>query len=158
MKIDIICTGNIKEGYLKKGIAEYTKRISAYASVNIIELKEERLGRNPSKAEIAQALEAEGERILKVLPKTSTVISLCIEGRKLNSVEFADLVDRAMDEGGAGLTFIIGSSYGLSEEIKKLGYRVSFSDMTFPHQLMRMILLEQVYRSFKILKNEPYHK
>lgn len=158
MKIDIICVGNIKENYLKKGIEEYAKRISAYASVNIIELKEERIGQDPSKAEIDRALEAEGQKILKALPKTSKVISLCIEGKNLNSEEFANLVEGAMDEGGSRISFVIGSSYGLSQEIKRLGYRVSFSKMTFPHQLMRMILLEQVYRAFKILKNEPYHK
>ncbi len=158
MKIDVICVGNIKEPYLKKGIEEYKKRISAYAELNIIELKEERLDRDPSKADIDKTLEAEGQKILKALPKTSRVISLCIEGKGLSSGDFAGLMDGAMDEGGSRISFVIGSSYGLSQEIKKLGYRISFSKMTFPHQLMRLILLEQVYRAFKILKNEPYHK
>lgn len=158
MKIDIICVGNLKEKYLKDAVEEYKKRITAYATVSIVEIKEERLPSNPSQAEIDKALEIEGEKIFKAINGTSSMISLCIEGKEVNSETLAKSVARWMREGGSRISFIIGSSYGLSKEVKEKSHRLSFSKLTFPHQIMRLILMEQIYRSFKILKNEPYHK
>lgn len=144
--IKIICLGKIKEEYLNKLIEDYTKRISRYHKLEIIELND------------ANNLEKEAVDILKHINNQEYVIALDIEGETLNSVELAQKIDKIFITHGT-ITFIIGSSFGLSPEIKKrANYRLSFSKMTFPHGLFRGILLEQIYRSFKILNNETYHK
>jgi len=158
MKIDIIAVGSIKESYLREAISEYSKRLSAYCELTIHEVAEEKLPKRSSAADIAQAIEREGDRILARLPKSTQIISLCVEGRQQDSVQFADALSDWAVAGGASLSFVIGGSDGLSERIKRMGARVSFSRMTFPHQLMRVILLEQIYRGFRIQNHEPYHK
>lgn len=158
MKIEIICIGTIKESYLREGIEEYVKRLQPYSTFQIIERPEARLSQNPSQAEIDQALDEEAEDILKQVSKGSKMVSLCIEGKQFTSEAFSKKIEDWALEGGANISFIIGSSHGLSKTIKQKSEKLSFSKMTFPHQLMRLILLEQVYRGFRILRNEPYHK
>ena len=159
MNIDIITVGNIKENYLTQAINEYLKRLRPYANVNIIEIGEYQLSNKASDKEIQQALEKEGQYILAKIKDNSYVISLAIEGKQVTSEALAQKIEDLTIDGYSDITFIIGGSYGMSNELKqKSDMKLSFSKMTFPHQLMRVILLEQVYRSFKILKNEPYHK
>lgn len=150
--IKIICLGKIKEQYLNDAIKEYTKRISKYHQVEIIELDD--VGIN----DIKVALKKEKENILKVLNKKDYIITLEIEGKEESSLEFAKRLDNIFIE-NSNITFIIGGSYGLDDEIKALSnYKMSFSKLTFPHQLFRVMLLEQIYRAFKINNNEEYHK
>lgn len=150
--IKIICLGKIKEDYLTQGIKEYKKRISKYQSIEIIELPDE--GINDEKV----ARRKEKDKILKVLNPKDYVITLEIEGEELSSTEFAKKMD-SITSISSNITFIIGGSYGLDEDIKKVSnFKLSFSKMTFPHQLFRLILLEQIYRSYKINNNEEYHK
>ena len=150
--IKIICLGKIKESYLIEAIKEYEKRISKYTQLQIIELED--CGIDDKKV----ILKKEEEKILKVLNPKDYIITLEIEGKELSSIEFSKkLEDTFITD--SNITFVIGGSYGLSDEIKKLSnYKLSFSKMTFPHQLFRVILLEQIYRSFKIINNEEYHK
>lgn len=150
--IKIICLGKVKEKYLQDGIDEYIKRISKYTQVKIIELEDE--GIKDDKV----ALKKEKEKILKCLNTKDYIIVLDIFGKEMTSLEFADKIDKTLII-NSDITFIIGGSYGLDEEIKSLSnYRLSFSKMTFPHQLFRIILLEQIYRAYKINHNEEYHK
>lgn len=150
--IKIICLGKVKEKYLQDGIDEYIKRISKYTQVKIIELEDE--GIKDDKV----ALKKEKEKILKYLNTKDYIIVLDISGKEITSLEFADKIDKTLII-NSDITFIIGGSYGLDEEIKSLSnYRLSFSKMTFPHQLFRLILLEQIYRAYKINHNEEYHK
>ena len=150
--IKIICLGKIKEDYLIDAINEYKKRISKYTNIEIIELEDID---NKSKEVI---LSKEKEEILKYLNKKDYIISLDIDGKELNSLEFAQKIDNIYLT-NSNITFIIGSSYGISEEIKELSnYRLSFSRLTFPHKLFRVMLLEQIYRAYKINNNEEYHK
>ena len=150
--IKIICLGKVKEKYLQDGIDEYIKRISKYTQVKIIELEDE--GNKDDKV----ALKKEKEKILKCLNTKDYIIVLDISGKEMTSLEFADKIDKTLII-NSDITFIIGGSYGLDEEIKSLSnYRLSFSKMTFPHQLFRIILLEQIYRAYKINHNEEYHK
>ena len=150
--IKIICLGKLKEDYLKKGIDEYLKRISKYQKIEIVELED--CGIN----EIKTALKKEKEEILKVLNKKDYIITLDLKGNEITSIEFAEKIANTFII-NSNITFIIGGSYGIDEEIKKLAnYSISFSKMTFPHQLFRLILLEQIYRAFKINNNEEYHK
>ncbi len=150
--IKIICLGKVKEKYLQDGIDEYIKRISKYTQVKIIELEDE--GIKDDKV----ALKKEKEKILKYLNTKDYIIVLDISGKEMTSLEFADKIDKTLII-NSDITFIIGGSYGLDEEIKSISnYRLSFSKMTFPHQLFRLILLEQIYRAYKINHNEEYHK
>lgn len=150
--IKIICLGKVKEKYLQDGIDEYIKRISKYTQVKIIELEDE--GIKDDKV----ALKKEKDKILKYLNTKDYIIVLDISGKEMTSLEFADKIDKTLII-NSDITFIIGGSYGLDEEIKSLSnYRLSFSKMTFPHQLFRLILLEQIYRAYKINHNEEYHK
>lgn len=159
MNIDIIAVGKIKENYLTNGIKEYQKRLSAYCKLRIIEVGEEKAPENLSDKEKAQVLEREGKNILSKINPSSFVISLCIEGQLLSSEEMAKKLDDLMLKGKSNLTFIIGGSLGLSDEVKsRSDFSLSFSSFTFPHQLMRLILLEQIYRWFKIIRGETYHK
>lgn len=159
MNINIIAVGKIKEKYIQMGIDEFKKRLSRYCSLNIIEVSDERAPENLSEREMELVKQKEGERILSKIPLNSYVIALAIEGKSLSSEEFSEKIRSLMIDGINNITFIIGGSLGLSKEVlDKSHFKLSFSKMTFPHQLMRLILLEQIYRGFKILKNEPYHK
>jgi len=150
--IKIICIGSIKEKYLKEAIEEYSKRLSKYTKLEIIELKDYSIN------EIDKCLKLEEEEILKHIKEKDYVITLEIEGEELSSIDFSNKIDNILQT-NSNIDFIIGGSYGLSDNIKRLSnYKLSFSKMTFPHQLFRIILLEQIYRSFKILNNETYHK
>lgn len=159
MNITVISLGKLKEKYLKDAISEYSKRISAYAKLDIIELTPVRLSESPSQTEINNALTKEAEDIKKKIPNGSYIFSLCVEGKQKSSEELAKTMQDVTLNGKSNIVFIIGSSFGLSPEIKKLSdSRLSFSPMTFPHQLMRVMLLEQIYRAFQINTNGKYHK
>ena len=155
--ITIICVGKLKDRFCREGAEEYIKRLQRFCSLDIIELKDE-----PTKEgekEQQAALKKEGERILSRIPKNSYVISLCVEGRELSSEDLSRKIESLTSAGESRLTFIIGGSAGLWEEVKKISdFKLSFSKMTFPHGLMRVILLEQVYRAFTISSNITYHK
>lgn len=158
MKITIISVGKIKEKYLNDAINEYEKRISKYAKVENIILPDEETPANASKAQEAQIIDTESKRIIKAIPRNSFVIVLDIKGEEIDSVTFSKKIDEFFSK-SSNLTFIIGGSLGMSSEVKRLAnYRLSFSPMTFPHMLMKVIMLEQIYRAFKILNNETYHK
>ncbi|MCR5784277.1 MAG: 23S rRNA (pseudouridine(1915)-N(3))-methyltransferase RlmH [Eubacterium sp.] len=159
MKITIICVGKIKEKYFTDAIAEYSKRMSRYSSFEIKEVSDEKTPDNASEKECLLIKEKEGERLLKLWDENAYNIALCIEGKMLDSVELSHKIEDIMLSGKSHICFIIGGSLGLSENIvKKSDYKLSFSKMTFPHQLMRVILCEQIYRAFRISNNEPYHK
>jgi len=150
--IKIICVGKIKENYLRNAIEEYKKRLSKYTKIEIIELQDEGL------MEKEKTIKIEGEKILKNIISKDFIVTLEINGKQLTSEEFAGVIDANLINHSC-ITFIIGGSYGLSEEVIKISnYHLSFSKMTFPHQLFRVLLLEQIYRAFKINNNESYHK
>ncbi len=152
-KITLICIGSIKEKYLKDAIDEYSKRIQKFFELNIIELPESKL--LSSQKEIERALCEEGEKVLEKA-KGKTLVSLCVEGKQQTSEEFATFVNQKTDLGE--LCFVIGSSFGLSQKVKQNSINISFSKLTFPHQLMRVIFLEQLYRAGTIINNVTYHK
>lgn len=159
MNITILCVGTLKESWWRDAAAEYAKRLSPYCRIEIHEVREERLEQNASPARIAQAMAAEAERLSAKLPKRACVVGLCIEGKQKDSVEFSEAVERWAIEGDGHVVFVIGGSDGIDEALKRrFDARLSFSRMTFPHQLMRVVLLEQIYRAFRIRNNEPYHK
>ncbi len=159
MNIDILCVGRLKEKYLKDAVAEYSKRLSRYCTLNIMETPDEKVSEDQGEALDEKARNAEGERLLKHIRDDAYLITLEIEGRSLSSTELASALYETGLKGISRIQFIIGGSIGLSPEIiKRADMHLSFSRMTFPHQLMRVILLEQIYRSFKINNNEPYHK
>ncbi|AWI14034.1 MULTISPECIES: 23S rRNA (pseudouridine(1915)-N(3))-methyltransferase RlmH [Bacillaceae] len=159
MKISIITVGKLKEKYLKQGIDEYLKRLSAYAKVEIIEVADEKAPEHLSEAEMEEVKRKEGERILSHLSEDTYIITLEISGRMLNSEQLAAKIDELGTYGKSKLAFIIGGSLGLSKEVQnRSDLALSFSKMTFPHQLMRLILLEQIYRAYRINRGEPYHK
>jgi 23S rRNA (pseudouridine1915-N3)-methyltransferase len=159
MKITLICVGKLKEKYLSQGVEEYAKRLSRYCNLEIIELADEKTPDNAGSALEEQIKRKEGERILKALKEDSFCIALAIDGKQLSSEELAEKIDSLGISGTSHISFIIGGSLGLSEEVlKRADFKLSFSRMTFPHQLMRMILLEQIYRAYRINHKEPYHK
>ncbi|WP_339198150.1 23S rRNA (pseudouridine(1915)-N(3))-methyltransferase RlmH [Aeribacillus sp. FSL k6-2211] len=159
MNIQIIAIGKLKEKYLKQGIDEYLKRLSSYAKVDIIELPDEKAPEQISPQEMELIKNKEGERILAKIPSDAYVIALAIEGKMKSSEEFAHSIDKLATYGKSKIAFLIGGSLGLSKEVmKRADEALSFSKMTFPHQLMRLILLEQIYRAFRIMRGEPYHK
>lgn len=159
MNINIIAVGKIKEKYIKEGIAEFSKRLSRYASLKIIEINDEKAPENLSDKEMEMIKDKEGSKIIEKISQNAYVISLTIEGKQISSEGLSEKIGEIMLGGQSDITFIIGGSLGLSNEVvSKSHYQLSFSKMTFPHQLMRLILLEQVYRSFRIMKGEPYHK
>ncbi|MBR5128971.1 MAG: 23S rRNA (pseudouridine(1915)-N(3))-methyltransferase RlmH [Firmicutes bacterium] len=159
MKIQVICIGKLKEKYWTDAVAEYMKRLSKYCDIEIIELKESKLPDKASPAQEATVVEEEGRSILGKIKDGSYVITLEILGKNLTSEELASKMEELPLMGKSHVTFIIGGSLGLSKEVsKRSDFKLSFSKMTFPHQMMRVILLEQVYRAFKINKNEAYHK
>ena len=158
LNVKIISVGSLKEAYLKDAVAEYAKRLSAFCNAEIIELKECKLPDSPSDGEIAKALAEESERINKVIPQKSYKIALCVEGKQLSSEELAAKIEEITQVSGT-LCLIIGSSHGISETLKSsCDYRLSVSKLTFPHQLMRVMLLEIIYRAMNIIKGTKYHK
>ena len=157
-QITVISVGTLKEGYLKDAIAEYKKRLSQYARVDEVNLKEETIRNEDDGSEVKRALDAEGAKIIASLPKDSFNVAMCVEGKQYDSVELARLIGDASDAKGR-IALIIGSSHGLSENVKRAcDARISLSKLTFPHQLMRVILMEALYRSFTILAGKKYHK
>ncbi|WP_137743745.1 23S rRNA (pseudouridine(1915)-N(3))-methyltransferase RlmH [Robertmurraya siralis] len=159
MNISIITVGKLKEKYLKQGIDEYLKRMSAYAKVEIVEVADEKAPEVLSENEMLQVKEKEGERILAKLHPDTYVIALAIEGKQKSSEELADTLDKLATYGKSKIAFVIGGSLGLSQQVlQRSDEKLSFSKMTFPHQLMRLVLVEQIYRAFRIMRGEPYHK
>lgn len=159
MNVKILCVGKIKEKFYRDAIDEYLKRLSKYASVSVVEVADEKTSENASDNEIDIVKEKEGERLLKHINERDFVIALAILGKQMDSVAFSKYIEDLGISGKSSIAFVIGGSLGLSDEIlKRADYQISFSKMTFPHQLMRVILLEQIYRAMRIMKNEPYHK
>lgn len=159
VNISIVTVGKLKEKYLKLGIDEYLKRLSAYAKVEVIEVADEKAPEELSELEMVQVKLKEGERILAKISQDTYVIALAINGKLQSSEELADSLDKLATYGKSKIAFVIGGSLGLSEEVlKRSNEQLSFSRMTFPHQLMRLILVEQIYRAFRINRGEPYHK
>ncbi|WP_029265835.1 23S rRNA (pseudouridine(1915)-N(3))-methyltransferase RlmH [Virgibacillus alimentarius] len=157
MKITIVSVGKLKEKYLKEGIKEYLKRLGAYAKVNIIEVADEKAPETMSELEMQEVKRKEGERILSNISQDAFVITLEINGKMLSSEQLASKLDGLATYGKSKIVFVIGGSLGISEAVQKRSdLALSFSKMTFPHQLMRLVLLEQVYRAFRIMRGEPY--
>lgn len=159
MKITVISVGKIKENFFCDAIKEYTKRLSKFCTLIEEIVQDERADDNYSEKEIEQVKVLEGQKILKKIKDSSFVITLCIDGKQLSSVELAEKINELGINGNSDITFIIGGSNGLSDDvIKRANMKLSFSKMTFPHQLFKIVLLEQIYRAFKINANESYHK
>ncbi|RSL29338.1 23S rRNA (pseudouridine(1915)-N(3))-methyltransferase RlmH [Salibacterium salarium] len=159
MQIQVISVGKIKEKYINQGIAEFEKRLQAYCKLTIDEVSDEQAPEQMSDKELRQVKKKEGERILNKIKPTQYVFALDIKGEQWSSEQLANEMEKLSVHGKSQFTFVIGGSNGLSEDVlKRADKKLSFSKMTFPHQLMRLILLEQMYRAFKIQKNEPYHK
>ncbi|MEH7436100.1 23S rRNA (pseudouridine(1915)-N(3))-methyltransferase RlmH [Neobacillus drentensis] len=159
MNISIVTVGKLKEKYLKLGIEEYVKRLTAYAKIDVVEVADEKAPEELSELEMKQVKQKEGERILAKISPDTYVIALAIQGKLQSSEELADTLDKLATYGKSKIAFVIGGSLGLSEEVlKRSNEQLSFSRMTFPHQLMKLILVEQIYRAFRINRNEPYHK
>ena len=159
MKIRIIAIGKIKEQYLTLGINEYTTRLKPYCNVEIKEVKDEKVNDNPTQAEIEIVKNKEADSVLKLLKNNEYLIALDLNKKEMTSEAFAEFLDKKLEISGSNLSFVIGGSYGLGDELKnRCNDSISLSKMTFLHQMTRLILLEQLYRSFKILNNETYHK
>lgn len=159
MKITVACVGRIKEKYFADAAAEYAKRLSGYITLEIAEVPDEKCPAALSEKEAEAVKDTEGERLLRVIKDGSYAAALAIDGKKYDSVGFSRLLDESSVRGISHITFVIGGSLGLSDKVlRRADAKISFSDMTFPHQLMRVILLEQIYRAYRIIKNEPYHK
>ena len=160
MLIKIVAVGKIKEKFYKDALAEYEKRMKSYNKVEIVEVADEKAPETLSSKEVDQLKTAEGERILSKIKDDSFVVTLEINGKALDSIKFAKLIqDEMLDGFGRDLVFVIGGSNGLGENVlKRSNYKLSFGKMTYPHQLMRVILMEQIYRAYRIINKEPYHK
>lgn len=158
IQVTLITVGTLKEDYWRAAVAEYEKRLRAFCKPEIIQLKETKLSENPSAGEIASALDEEGDRILAAMPPRSYRIALCVEGKQFSSEALAKKLESVLVENGS-LCLVIGSSYGLAPKVKEAcSLRLSVSELTFPHQMMRVLLLEALYRCFGILKGTKYHK
>ena len=159
MNINIICVGKIKESFYREAIDEYSKRLNNYCSLSIIELKDEKIPNNPSEKDNQIVKEKEGNNILSHIKKDTYLICLDLKGKQYTSEEFSQKINNINNNISSSITFVIGGSLGISQNVlKKANESISFSKMTFPHQLFRVILLEQIYRAFKIMNNETYHK
>ena len=159
LNINIICVGKIKETFFREAIDEYSKRLNSYCSLKIIEIKDEKIPNNPSEKENQIIKEKEGNNILSHIKKDSYTICLDLKGKQYTSEEFSQKINNILTNISSSINFIIGGSLGISQNVlKKANESISFSKMTFPHQLFRVILLEQIYRAFKIMNNETYHK
>ena len=158
LNFTLITVGSLKEDYLRRAVAEYEKRLSAFCRPNIVELKEVKLPDSPSKSEIDSALDSEADKILSTIPPRAYKVALCVEGKQMSSEKLAATIENATQT-HSDISFIIGSSYGLSPRVKTAAdLRLSFSELTFPHPLMRVITVEAVYRAFTIIKGTRYHK
>ena len=158
MKITIVCAGKLKEKYLRDGIAEYEKRLHPYADLRTIEIIEERMKDRPSPVEKEEVLRREGERLSSQIPQGAYLIVLDVGGEEMSSEKFSARIDRLMLMGESHIAFLVGGPFGLSDELRqRADLRLSFSQFTLPHQLIRLFLIEQIYRSFKISRHEPYH-
>ena len=158
MKIRIVAVGKLKEKYLREGVAEYEKRLAPFASVELLETREEYMAENPSEAQRQQALAKEGERLLRLVPERSFLIVLDVKGKLLSSEVLAKELASLALQGQSDLTFLIGGAFGLSPAVReRADLRISFSPMTFTHQMVRLLLYEQIYRAFKINRGEKYH-
>ena len=159
LKITLLCVGKLKETYLRDACAEYAKRLGAFCRLTVVEVEEERLPDNPSQAQIDAGILAEGKRLLARLPSDGAIVALCIEGKQMDSRAFAAGLERLAVDGVSQMAFVIGGSWGLSEEVKGAArLRLSLSPMTFPHQLARVLVLEQLYRAMQISSGGRYHK
>lgn len=159
MNITIISVGKLKEKYLKDAIAEYSKRLTRYCKLDIMELQDEKTPDNASEKEEELIKEKEGKAILSKIKENAFVIAMDLKGKQLTSEEFAGFIENQGVIGNSNIVFVIGGSLGISQEvIKRANQKICFSKMTFPHQLFRVMLLEQIYRGYRIIKNEPYHK
>ena len=158
MKIRIVAVGKLKEKYLREGVAEYEKRLAPFASVELLETREEYMAENPSEAQRQQTLAKEGERLLRLVPERSFLIVLDVKGKLLSSEALAKELAALALQGQSDLTFLIGGAFGLSPAVRdRADLRISFSPMTFTHQMVRLLLYEQIYRAFKINRGEKYH-
>ncbi len=159
MKITILCVGKIKERFMRDAISEYQKRLTRYVKLDVVEVPDEKTPDNASEKEETRIRDREGEKLLRYVRSDDYVVALAIDGKQYDSVDFSKKVDGFGLTGKGNVVFVIGGSLGLSEMVlQRSDENISFSKMTFPHQLMRVILLEQIYRSYRIIKNEPYHK
>lgn len=159
LNVTVLCVGKLKEKYWRDACTEYSKRLGRFCSFNIIEIDEERLPENPSSAQIENTIKKEGERLLAKIPENAKVCAMCIEGKLCSSEELSKAIEKTAIDGFGSMFFVIGGSWGLSENVKKRAeIRLSMSKMTFPHQLARVILCEQIYRSFQISSGGKYHK
>ena len=159
MKITILCVGKVKEKFYRDAIEEFSKRLSRYCKLEIIEVADEKTQEEATETEIRIVKDKEGERLIKNIKEDAYVVCLCIDGKQLDSEELSEKIEQIGIQGKSHVYFIIGGSLGLADTvIKRADFKLSFSKMTFPHQLMRVILLEQIYRAYRIMNNEPYHK
>ena len=158
LAVRLICVGKLKERFFSEAVAEYEKRLAGFCRMELIELPEERLGDHPSAAEVDAALEREAQQIEKKLLKDCWLVCLCVEGEQMDSMSFAQFLSRVENSGRPRISFVIGSSFGMSQRLKKKAdVRLSMSEMTFPHHLARVMLIEQIYRGFQIKEGTKYH-
>ena len=158
MRFYVVCIGKLKDAYLRDGVAEFVKRMRPYGGITITELNESKIGDKPSDADRKQVVDEEGERLLKAVPKNAYTVLLDVYGKTMSSEDLAKTVAKLEVDGVSDMAFIIGGAFGVSEALRQsVNYKLSFSPMTFTHQMVRLLLVEQIYRSSKINRNEPYH-
>ena len=158
MRFYVVCIGKLKDAYLRDGVAEFVKRMRPYGGITITELNESKIGDKPSDADRKQVVAEEGERLLKAVPKNAYTVLLDVYGKTMSSEDLAKTVAKLEVDGVSDMAFIVGGAFGVSDELRRLvNYKLSFSPMTFTHQMVRLLLVEQIYRASKINRNEPYH-
>ena len=158
MRFYVVCIGKLKDAYLRDGVAEFVKRMRPYGGITITELNERKIGDKPSDADRKQVVDEEGERLLKAVPKNAYTVLLDVYGKTMSSEDLAKTVAKLEVDGVSDMAFIIGGAFGVSEALRQsVNYKLSFSPMTFTHQMVRLLLVEQIYRASKINRNEPYH-
>jgi len=158
MRFYVICIGKLKDTYLRDGVAEFVKRMRPYGGITITELNESKIGDKPSDADRKQVVAEEGERLLKAVPKSAYTVLLDVYGKTMSSEDLAKTVAKLEVDGVSDMAFIVGGAFGVSDELRRsVNYKLSFSPMTFTHQMVRLLLVEQIYRASKINRNEPYH-
>ncbi|MDU2711004.1 MAG: 23S rRNA (pseudouridine(1915)-N(3))-methyltransferase RlmH [Veillonella sp.] len=158
MRFYVVCIGKLKDAYLRDGVAEFVKRMRPYGGITITELNESKIGDKPSDADRKQVVDDEGERLLKAVPKNAYTVLLDVYGKTMSSEDLAKTVAKLEVDGVSDMAFIIGGAFGVSEALRQsVNYKLSFSPMTFTHQMVRLLLVEQIYRASKINRNEPYH-
>lgn len=158
MRFYVVCIGKLKDAYLRDGVAEFVKRMRPYGGITITELNESKIGDKPSDADRKQVVDEEGERLLKTVPKNAYTVLLDVYGKTMSSEELAKTITKLEVDGVSDMAFVIGGAFGVSEALRQsVNYKLSFSPMTFTHQMVRLLLVEQIYRASKINRNEPYH-